>query len=156
MSSKLLTNELLLTLKTFSCYEYSPEKKKILYLVSQPDLKENKSFKELYVMNEDGTEPKKISEQGQAIDGPTFILNGEKIAYIQKQESGWDCTICPKYIAEGFYLMYIDSIEEAEWQMTLYIYDRCNEIANELHKLRDHLPSIHELAEKAGVTKTEW
>ena len=86
MSSKLLTNELLLTLKTFSCYEYSPEKKKILYLVSQPDLKENKSFKELYVMNEDGTEPKKISEQGQAIDGPTFILNGEKIAYIQKGE----------------------------------------------------------------------
>ena len=45
MSSKLLTNEILLTLKTFSCYEYSPEKKKILYLVSQPDLKENKSFK---------------------------------------------------------------------------------------------------------------
>ena len=86
MSSKLLTNELLLTLKTFSCYEYSPEKKKILYLVSQPDLKENKSFKELYIMNEDGTEPKKISEQGQAIDGPTFILKGEKIAYIQKGE----------------------------------------------------------------------
>ncbi len=84
-----------------------------------------------------------------------YSSDNKKIAYIQKQESGWDCTIFHKYIAEGFYLMNIDSIEEAEWQMTLYIYDRCNEIANELHKLRDHLPSIHELAEKSGVTKTE-
>ena len=46
-------------------------------------------------------------------------------------------------------------MEEVEWQVTLYIGNKCNKIANQLHKIRDHLPSIHELAEKAGVTKTE-
>lgn len=80
-----------------------------------------------------------------------YSSDNKKIAIIQKQESGWDCTIYPKYIAEGFYLMNIDSIEEAEWQMTLYIHNRCNEIANQLHKIRDHLPSIHELAKRARI-----
>lgn len=84
-----------------------------------------------------------------------YSSDNTKIAYIQEQENVWDCTIYPEYIAEGFYLMNIDSIEEAEWQITLYIYNRCNEIANQLYKIRDHLPSIHELAEKAGVTKRE-
>ena len=86
MSSKLLTNEILLTLKTFSGYKYSSEKKKIVYLTSQPDLKENKSVKELYIMNDDGTDIKLISEPGQSVGEPSFILNGEKIAYIQKGE----------------------------------------------------------------------
>ena len=54
--SNLLTNELLLTLKNLSGYKYSPEKNKILYLISQSDLKENKSNKELYIMNSDGSE----------------------------------------------------------------------------------------------------
>jgi hypothetical protein len=37
------------------------------------------------------------------------------------------------------------SIEEAEWQATLEIYNTCNILANQCHKLRDHLPSIHKL-----------
>ena len=84
--SKLLTNEILLTLKAFSGYKYSPEKQKIIYLASQPDLKENKSLKELYIMNTDGTENKLISEPGQIMAEPTFILKGAKIVYIQKGE----------------------------------------------------------------------
>jgi Tol biopolymer transport system component len=86
MSSKILSNELLTTLRSFSGYNFCQEKKKIIYLVSQPDLKENKSSKELYIMNADGTEAKLISEEGQAIAEPAFILGGEKIAYIQKGE----------------------------------------------------------------------
>ena len=74
--------------------------------------------------------------------------SGETIAYVEKQDSVWDCTIYPKLIAEGFYWRGVDSIEEIEWQITLYINNRCNDIANQLHKIRDHLPSIHELAEK--------
>ena len=37
-------------------------------------------------MNADGSDPKLISEKGQNIAEPTFILNGEKIAYIEKGE----------------------------------------------------------------------
>jgi dipeptidyl aminopeptidase/acylaminoacyl peptidase len=83
---KELTNEQLLTLKTLSNYKYSPEKKKILYLISQPDLKENKNKKELYLMNSDGSDTRLISAPGEPIAEPSFILKGEKIAYILKGE----------------------------------------------------------------------
>ena len=88
MSSEknLFTNELLLTLKYLSGYLYSKEKNKILYSISQANLKENIYNRELYMMNSDGTDAKLISSPGESISGPTFILKGEKIAYIQKGE----------------------------------------------------------------------
>ena len=85
-NKELLTKELLLTLKILSGYKYSPEKKKILYLTSQSDLKENKDKKELYIMNSDGTDVKLISTPGEPVEEPAFILKGEKIVYISKGE----------------------------------------------------------------------
>ena len=85
MEQKLLTSEILLTLKSLSYYRYSPETQKILYLTSQKDLKENKTFNELFIMNVDGTEVKLISEPGKNIYEPQFILRGEKIAFIQNE-----------------------------------------------------------------------
>ena len=81
-----LTNEIILTLKNLSTYKYSPEKKKIIYLISQSDLKENKNNKELYIMNSDGSEAKLISTPGESIAEPAFILKGEKIVYILNGE----------------------------------------------------------------------
>ena len=82
----LLTTELLLTLKYISGYSYSKEKNKILYSISQGDLKENKYNRELYIINPDGTDVKLCSSPREQIVGPTFILKGEKIAYILKGE----------------------------------------------------------------------
>lgn len=78
-----------------------------------------------------------------------YSADGEKIAYIQKKDTVWDCMIWSELIAESFYYNGMSSIEEVEWKVTLYINNKCNKIANQLHKIRDHLPSIHELAEKA-------
>ena len=83
---KELTNEIILTLKNLSTYKYSPEKKKIIYLISQSDLKENKNNKELYIMNSDGSKTKLISTPGESIAEPAFILKGEKIVYILNGE----------------------------------------------------------------------
>ena len=75
--------------------------------------------------------------------------NGEEaLAYIQRKDTVWDCLIYPELIAESFYYNGMSSIEEVEWQVTLYIDNKCNKIANQLHKIRDHLPSIHELAKR--------
>ena len=74
--------------------------------------------------------------------------NGENIAYIQREETVWSCTIYPKLINESFYWKGITTLSELEWQMTLYIHNQCNKIANQLHSIRDHLPSIHELADR--------
>ena len=42
----------------------------------------------------------------------------------------------------------MDNAEHAIWQATLWIYNQCNKIANSFHHIRNHLPSIHELAEE--------
>lgn len=89
-------------------------------------------------------------------DGERAFLwsaGGETIAYIQKKDTVWDCTILPKLIAESFYYNGMSSIEEVEWQVTLYIGNKCNKIANQLHKIRDHLPSVHDLAERVRAIK---
>ena len=43
------------------------------------------------------------------------------------------------------------SPEKAMWLATLSIYDNCNRMANHYHRIRDHLPSVRDLAEKAGI-----
>ena len=89
-------------------------------------------------------------------DGERAFLwsaDGERIAYIQKKDLLWNCMIYPELIAESFYYNGTSSIKEVEWQVTLYIGNKCDRIANQLHKIRDHLPSIHELADKAMETK---
>ena len=86
-------------------------------------------------------------------DGERAFLwsaEGEKIAYIQKKDTAWSCFIYEEFISEDFYWRGMDSIKEVEWQVTLYIGNKCNRIANQLQKIRDHLPSIHELAERAS------
>lgn len=89
-------------------------------------------------------------------DGKSAFLHsvdGEIIAYVQYKHDSWICTIQPTLIAEEFRWCGIDSIKTVEWQTTNYIYNKCNDIANQLHKIRDHLPSIHVLAEKARNDK---
>ena len=54
-------------------------------------------------------------------------------------------------IDQQFYKVKASSVEEVEWQVTLLLYDRCNQMANYFHKIRDNLPSIHDLADKAGI-----
>jgi len=82
-----------------------------------------------------------------------YSMDGRTIAFIQRKNDIWSCSIYEEFISEDFYWRGMDSIKEVEWQVTLYISNKCNKIANQLHKIRDHLPSIHDLAEKAGVIK---
>ena len=84
-----------------------------------------------------------------------YSTDGRTIAFIQRKDDIWNCFIYEEFISEDFYWRGMDSIKEVEWQVTLYIGNKSNKIAKQLHKIRDHLPSVHELAEKAGATKTE-
>lgn len=47
------------------------------------------------------------------------------------------------------FVLELDSMEIAEWQAGLIIYKECNSIANRMHYIRDHLPSSHEMYDKA-------
>jgi hypothetical protein len=51
----------------------------------------------------------------------------------------------------SFLLRNVNSSDKAKWQATLLLCSCLNEKANYLLRIRDKLPSILELAEKAGV-----
>ena len=73
------------------------------------------------------------------------------IAYAVNDGNSWHCEILPELIKGTLYYDGALSIEEVEWQVTLYINKQCIVLANELCKIRDHLPSIHYLADRAGI-----
>ena len=60
----------------------SPDKSKILYGVSYESVEQNKSNLDLYVMNTDGTEPKRLTRTAVSENGAVWIDGGRKIAYI--------------------------------------------------------------------------
>ena len=60
----------------------SPDTSKILYGVSYESVEQNKSNLDLYVMNTDGTEPKRLTRTAVSENGAVWIDGGRKIAYI--------------------------------------------------------------------------
>ena len=80
----------------------------------------------------------------------------EKVAYVEKKDFTWHCKIYLKPLFEEELEYFgMDSIEVVEWQLTLYINKKCTVVANELCKIRSDLPSIHELADRAGIGNWE-
>lgn len=49
------------------------------------------------------------------------------------------------------YNIELESMPAAEWHAVCSLGHFCNKKANYYHKIRDHLPSVHELAKKAGI-----
>ena len=72
---------------------------------------------------------------------------GHLIAYlIRNYNDHWYCkfynndfNICFAMDFEG-----IDSAELVQWQATLWIHTKCNDVANSFHRIRDHLPDLNE------------
>lgn len=60
----------------------SPDGKKVLYGVSYESVEENKSNLDLYVMNIDGSDNKRITRTAESENGAVWIANGEKIAFL--------------------------------------------------------------------------
>ncbi len=60
----------------------SPDGTKVLYGVSYESVEKNKSNLDLYVMNLDGTDNKRITKTAESENGYTWIDEGRKIAFI--------------------------------------------------------------------------
>lgn len=60
----------------------SPDKSKLLYGVSYESVEQNKSNLDLYVMNVDGSDNKRITRTAESENGAVWIDGGKKIAYI--------------------------------------------------------------------------
>ena len=76
------TVEALEALGRVSDPQISPDRTKILYGVSYESVEQNKSNLDLYVMNLDGSDNKRITKTPDSENGYTWIDGGKKIAFI--------------------------------------------------------------------------
>ncbi|MBR1964490.1 MAG: S9 family peptidase [Muribaculaceae bacterium] len=67
--------------------QISPDKSKILYGISYESVEENKSNRDLYVMNIDGSDNHRITKTAKSENNAVWINGGDKIAFISS-ESG--------------------------------------------------------------------
>ncbi|MEI7675987.1 MAG: S9 family peptidase [Bacteroidales bacterium] len=83
----ILTPEILNSFGRITDIQVSPDGKKVLYGVSYISVKINKSNRELFVMNVDGSEKHQITQSPKSENNARWINNGEKIAFLSS-ESG--------------------------------------------------------------------
>ena len=78
-----MTPEALLAFGRLSDPQLSPDGKHILYGVSYTSVEENRSCRNLFIVNADGTEPRQLTKDGKSISCARWIDGGKGIAYIQ-------------------------------------------------------------------------
>ena len=81
-SSPIMTPEVMMSLGRVGGVELSPDKQKILYGVTYVSIPENKSNRELFVMNIDGSDKKQITRTPKSEQNAVWFQNGEKIAFL--------------------------------------------------------------------------
>ena len=78
-----MTPEVLLSLGRLSDPQLSPDGKTILYGVSYTSIEENRSCRNLFIVNADRTSPRQLTKDGKSISCARWIDGGKAIAYIQ-------------------------------------------------------------------------
>lgn len=66
--------------------QVSPDKSKILYGISYESVEENRSNRDLYVMNIDGSDNHRITKTGKSEQNAVWIDGGNKIAFIYAED----------------------------------------------------------------------
>ena len=85
----MLTPEVLEAFGRISEQVPSPDGKLIAFTLSYEDIKENKSNAEIYVINADGSDMKRLTKTAKSESNLQWIENGERIAFIRSEkESG--------------------------------------------------------------------
>lgn len=82
-----LTPETLLTMTRMGSASLSPDGKSVVYQLSFPSLKENKSQSELFVVGMNGAGRRQLTQTAHGEYSPVWIAGGQRIAYMST-ESG--------------------------------------------------------------------
>ncbi len=87
-----MTPEVLLAFGRLSDPQLSPDCKTILYGVSYISVEENRSCRNLYLVEKDGSSPRQLTREGKSISCARWIDGGKGIAYIQGGQI-WKATV---------------------------------------------------------------
>ncbi|MDH6354635.1 dipeptidyl aminopeptidase/acylaminoacyl peptidase [Dysgonomonas sp. PH5-45] len=83
----LMTPEVLHSFGRVSGVQVSPDQKKVLYGVTYVSIEQNKTNRELFVMNIDGSDNKQITETKKSENEACWVKDGSRIAFLSS-ESG--------------------------------------------------------------------
>lgn len=83
----IMTPEALYSFGRVSGLQISPDKTKILYGVTYVGIEQNKTNRELFTMNIDGSDKKQITHTSKSENGEKWVKDGSKIAFVSS-ESG--------------------------------------------------------------------
>lgn len=78
-----LSPEVLLKLGRLSDPQLSPDGSRIIYGVSYTDIAENRSCRNLYVCNADGSEPKQLTKYAKSVNAAKWSKDGKSIYFLQ-------------------------------------------------------------------------
>ena len=78
-----MTPEMMITMGRLSDPQLSPDGTTILYGVSYTSLEENRSCRNLFICNVDGSGKMQLTREGRSISNARWIEGGKKIAYLQ-------------------------------------------------------------------------
>ncbi len=78
-----MTAEIMVSMGRLSDPQLSPDGKTILYGVSYTSIEQNRSCRNLYVCNPDGSGKVQLTKAGKSISNARWIEGGSKIAYLQ-------------------------------------------------------------------------
>jgi dipeptidyl aminopeptidase/acylaminoacyl peptidase len=87
-STGIFDPEAMMALGRVSEPQVSPDKKRILYGVSYESVEQNRSNRELYVMNIDGTNVTRITNTPKSENSAVWIDNGARIAFLYPDADG--------------------------------------------------------------------
>lgn len=79
----IMTPEMMISMGRLSDAQLSPDGKTILYGVSYTSIEENRSCRNLFVCNVDGSGKVQLTKAGKSISNARWIDGGKKIAYLQ-------------------------------------------------------------------------
>ena len=77
-----MTPEVLLAFGRLSDPQVSPDGKKLLYGVSYNSIEENRSCRNLYISNLDGSDAHLVTRSGKSISNARWSADGKKVAYL--------------------------------------------------------------------------
>ena len=85
IENKLMTPEALWAMGRIGDFAVSPDLKSIVYSVGYYSIPLNKSNRELYLMNADGSNPLQLTYSNYQESSPVWIDGGKKIAFLSNQ-----------------------------------------------------------------------
>lgn len=80
------TPEALMAMGAVTDPQISPDGKKVLFGIKYESVADNKSNRELWVMNIDGSEPQRITKTASSEQNAVWLGNGDKIAFIYPED----------------------------------------------------------------------